>query len=54
MIAPAQAIDSIHCWTCDAHLDRPLTHSAATAEAWYAALRTFAAEHSLDQQEALR
>jgi hypothetical protein len=54
IIAPAQAIDSIHCWTCDAHLDRPLQHTAATAEAWYTALRTFAAEHSPTQQEAPR
>ena len=54
IVAPAQVIDSIHCWTCAAHLDRPLQHTVATTEAWYAALRTFAATHSPQAQEAPR
>ena len=45
IIAPQQAIDSIHCWTCDDHLERPLTRDSGAMEAWYRQLRTFAAQH---------
>lgn len=52
IVAPAQGIDSLHCWTCDAHIERPLTHTAAGTAAWYAALRAFADQHSLGEWEA--
>lgn len=47
--APAGPVDSLHCWTCDCHIERPLRLDAAPDPVWEQAQAAFRVAHPSEE-----